>query len=288
MKTITFSLNLLIFFLFPHIVFSQVYYNNNTFNNTSYSSATGYNNVTGLVGGSTVYHTLASGASNKVNPGANSSQVFGDNSTVGGYASLAAGSFSSASANNSFAIGQWVTASASNSMVIGTGRWSSTPYASNFVNNISNSLMITFNSTTAAPSAPSVFVGPIGTYNGFTYSLGCVGIGTTNTKGYLFAVNGSMIATKIKVATYLNWPDYVFEKDYPLLPLDQVSDFINKNHHLPGIDNANSINNSGYDIADMDAKLLKQVEEIYLHAIELAKENKALNEKIVLLEKKLK
>ncbi|MFY9309536.1 MAG: hypothetical protein WAQ28_10860 [Bacteroidia bacterium] len=267
---------------------AQVNFYNNTFYNTNFSSATGFNNLTGVSGGASVWYTLASGASNKVLAGSHSSQVFGDNSTVGGYASMAAGSFTKASADNSFAIGQWVTASATHSVVIGTGRWSSTPYASNFTNNFANSLMVSFNNTTTAPTDPSLFVGPIGTYNGYTYSLGCVGIGTTNTKGYLFAVNGSMIATKIKVATYANWPDYVFEKNYPLLPLNKVAEFINKNHHLPGIESASAITNDGYDVADMDAKLLKQVEEMYLHAIQLEKENKALSEKVKLLEEKLK
>lgn len=130
---------------------SQVNFYNNTFYNANSSSATGFNNMTGVSGGASVWYTLASGASNKVLAGANSSQVFGDNSTVGGYASMAAGSFTKASADNSFAIGQWVTASATHSVVIGTGRWSSTPYASNFTNNFANSLMVSFNNTTTAP-----------------------------------------------------------------------------------------------------------------------------------------
>lgn len=266
---------------------AQINYSNNTFDNSSFSSALGFNNKTGTFGGSYVYYSLASGASNKVITGVNSSQVFGDNSTVLGYASLSAGSYTLASGNTSFSFGQWVTASANNSVVVGTGRWASTPFANNFNNNITNSLMVSFNNTSTASSAPSLFVGSIGTYNGYTYSLGSIGVGTTNTKGYLFAVNGNVVATKLKVATYASWPDYVFQEDYPLLPLTQLEEFINKHRHLPGFDNATSINNNGYDIADMDAKILKQIEEIYLHMIELQQKNTLLREKISTLEKHL-
>ncbi|MFY9309537.1 MAG: hypothetical protein WAQ28_10865 [Bacteroidia bacterium] len=282
MKT---SLFIIFYFALFICAKSQINYSNNTFDNASFSSAFGFNNKTGAFGGSYVYYSLASGASNRVVTGVNSSQVFGDNSTVLGYASLSAGSFTLASGNTSFSLGQWVTASTNNSVVIGTGRWASTAFANNFNNNIANSLMVSFNNTTTAPSAPSLFVGPIGTYNGYTYSKGCVGIGTTNTKGYLFAVNGNMVATRLKVATYASWPDYVFKENYPLLPLTQVEEFINKHHHLPGIDNAAFIDSNGYDIADMDAKILKQVEEIYIHLIELQKKNVLLREKITALEK---
>lgn len=269
---------------------SQVYVSNNTFDNSIFSSATGYNNKTGAFGANNVYYSLASGSTNRVLPGANSSVVLGDNSYVGGYASFAAGSFSAVNinSNNSFAFGQWVTASASNAMIIGTGRWSSTAYANNFSNNIANSLMVSFNNTTAVPSAPSLFVGPIGTYNGYTYNLGCVGVGTTDTKGNLFAVNGNMVVSQLKVASYASWPDYVFEKKYPLLSIGEVEQFINKNHHLPGMDNANSINSGGYDVAEMDAKLLKNIEEIYLHLIDLKEQTDVVKNKINLLDQKVK
>ena len=283
MKTLTFTVTL--FLLLPFISSSQIYFVPNTFYTSSATSAIGGYNVIGQSGGSSVYGSFASGYSNKINQAANASIVFGDNCTVGGYASLAAGSFSVASGSNSFALGQFVSATAASSMVIGLGRWNATKYAGNFVNNISNLLMVSFNSTTTAATAPSIFVGPVGTYGGYTYGAGCVGIGTTDTKGYLFAVNGYMIATKIKVATYANWPDYVFQKNYPLLPLNEVADFINKNHHLPEIENAADVKGDGYDIADMDAKLLKKIEELYIYVINLKRENEILNAKVTAFEK---
>jgi len=39
---------------------------------------------------------------------------------------------------------------------------------------------------------------------------GNVGIGTTDTKGYKLAVNGSGIFTRVVVKSYANWPDFVF------------------------------------------------------------------------------
>jgi len=59
-----------------------------------------------------------------------------------------------------------------------------------------------------------------------------------------------------------------------------VAQFIHKNKHLPNIPSATEVVNQGFDLAQMDAKLLQQIEELWLHLIELKRENEALKKMI--------
>jgi hypothetical protein len=105
---------------------------------------------------------------------------------------------------------------------------------------------------------------------------GTVGIGTTDTKGYRFAVNGDAIFTKVKVKAYANWPDYVFEKNYILPSLREVEKFIQLNKHLPGVPSEKEIELNGLDLGDNQATLLKKIEELTLYVIAQEKEIEAL------------
>ncbi len=58
---------------------------------------------------------------------------------------------------------------------------------------------------------------------------GNVGIGTTDTKGYKLAVAGNMVAEQVTVKLQASWPDYVFKKDYSLMPLSELKTYISKN-----------------------------------------------------------
>ena len=68
--------------------------------------------------------------------------------------------------------------------------------------------------------------------NDIYYSLGNVGIGTDDTKGYELAVAGKTISEKIKVALIESWPDYVFWEGYRLKSLEDLEEFIIINKHL--------------------------------------------------------
>jgi hypothetical protein len=96
---------------------------------------------------------------------------------------------------------------------------------------------------------------------------GNVGIGTTNTQGYTFAVNGTAIATSMTVKAYANWPDYVFKKDYQLAPLTDVKTYIDQNHHLPEIPSEEQVAKDGLNLGEMDKVLVKKVEELTLYTI---------------------
>lgn len=97
---------------------------------------------------------------------------------------------------------------------------------------------------------------------------GNVAIGTADAKGYKLAVNGQAIFEGVKVKLLPNWPDYVFKRDYRLMPLAELEKFIQQNNHLPGIPAAAEVEKEGIDLGSNQAALLKKIEELTLYIIE--------------------
>ena len=108
---------------------------------------------------------------------------------------------------------------------------------------------------------------------------GAVTIGTTNPCNYTLAVGGTIVAEGIYCKLKNNWPDFVFEKNYELPSLSAVENFINENKHLPNVPSATEIQDSEISLGDMNAMLLRKIEELTLYIIE---QEKRINE----LEKK--
>ncbi len=124
---------------------------------------------------------------------------------------------------------------------------------------------------------------------------GNVAIGTTNPQGYKLAVAGNVIAESVKVALQGSWPDYVFKPENKLLSLQEVEKYVHENNHLPEIPSETEVKKEGIDLGQMDAKLLKKIEELTLYMIEQNKELVDLrkiiqlqNERIAKLESQIK
>lgn len=100
-------------------------------------------------------------------------------------------------------------------------------------------------------------------------------------------VNGLIYANGVKVSLPVNnvWPDYVFKKDYKLRPLAEVEQFIAANNHLPDVPSEAAVKENGIDVANMDAVLLRKVEELTLYMIQLQKDNLELKAKLEALSK---
>lgn len=82
---------------------------------------------------------------------------------------------------------------------------------------------------------------------------------------------GSVWAKEIVVQLTDPWPDYVFEKEYKKYSLYELENFIEKNSHLPNVPNAKEVEENGINLAEMDAILLKKIEELTLYTIEQQK-----------------
>ena len=109
---------------------------------------------------------------------------------------------------------------------------------------------------------------------------GSIGIGTTNTNGYKVAIKGNVVATGMKVQLMDVWPDYVFDQSYKKRSLSDLEYFIKTEKHLPEIPSAEEVKDKGIDLGDMNAKLLKKIEELTLYLIEQNKQIELLKEKV--------
>ena len=131
-----------------------------------------------------------------------------------------------------------------------------------------------------------------------------LGINTTTVPiGYALAVKGKVIAEKIKVQVY-PWADYVFEEDYKLPTLEEVAMHIKEKGHLENIPSAEEVDKEGIYVGEMQAKLLRKIEELTLYTIAqeeklknqqekledinlLKEENKTLQERLAVIEQLL-
>lgn len=74
-------------------------------------------------------------------------------------------------------------------------------------------------------------------------------------------------------------PDYVFGEHYQLMPLDEVEHFYKTNKHLPEVPSAKEIAQEGLNLKEMNLLLLKKVEELTIHLVELQKQVEELKAK---------
>jgi hypothetical protein len=114
-------------------------------------------------------------------------------------------------------------------------------------------------------------------------------IGTgTPAAGYLLSVNGKIMSEEVRVQLDANWPDYVFNSNYKLRPLDELEQFITTHRHLPDIPSAKEVEKEGIALGDMQKRLMEKVEELTLYVIQLDKENKQLKTEVTALKEQVK
>jgi len=108
-------------------------------------------------------------------------------------------------------------------------------------------------------------------------------VGGSLKAGSQLSVKGKISAQEVQVTT-ANWPDYVFDENYPLKPLAEIEQFVKDHKHLPEIPSAKQVEEEGVALGEMNKLLLKKVEELTLYLIQ---EKKANAEQLLKLEKKI-
>ena len=117
----------------------------------------------------------------------------------------------------------------------------------------------------AATNWASYFVGS-------NYMSGDLRIATTvAATGYALSVNGKIACEEVLVQDNISWPDYVFNEDYNLMSLEELESSIKENNHLPGLPPASEVEENGFNVADMQRRVLEKVEELTLYTIEQGK-----------------
>lgn len=96
-----------------------------------------------------------------------------------------------------------------------------------------------------------------------------------------FTVNGGgQVYARKYTTTLANIPDYVFEKEYKLMSLDSLQNYITLNNHLPNVPSAKEYEKEGVDLGEMNRILLEKVEELTLYILELNKEIEKLKTEV--------
>jgi hypothetical protein len=107
---------------------------------------------------------------------------------------------------------------------------------------------------------------------------GNIGIGTLSPGSFKLAVEGKIGAREVRVTSVNPWPDYVFSKQYKLISLPSLEEYISKNNRLPNMPSAEEVKNNGIELGQINTQVVEKIEELTLYII-------AMNKKIEKLEK---
>lgn len=103
---------------------------------------------------------------------------------------------------------------------------------------------------------------------------------------YNLYVQNGILTEKVKVALRdaSEWSDDSFDKT-PSLQV--VKQHIKENNHLVNMPSAKELVSNGYELKEMDSKLLEQIEWLWQHSISLQEQNKLLKQEIELLKQEI-
>lgn len=153
-----------------------------------------------------------------------------------------------------------------------------------FVTNNGSFVFFSDGGTTAAGSSPIFYIdskgfttinatspitgGNIIPVDAFVINDNATGPAVTNFK---VKTNGQVYAREVIVKLGA-FPDYVFSKNYNMMPLDEVEKYINKNHHLPNMPTAYEVEKEGANLGEIQKISVEKIEELTLYMIEMKKE----------------
>lgn len=86
--------------------------------------------------------------------------------------------------------------------------------------------------------------------------------------GLRCGTDGVLYTKELRV-TLDGWYDHVFDANYSLMGLGELETYVAANRHLPDIPSAAEVEADGISVGEMNALLLKKVEELTLYIIDL-------------------
>ncbi|MFT3826600.1 MAG: hypothetical protein QM731_21950 [Chitinophagaceae bacterium] len=106
----------------------------------------------------------------------------------------------------------------------------------------------------------------------------------SNLAKYYLWVEKGVVSENYAIASVTEWADYAFNKDYKLMSLKQVAQYIQQNKHLPGMPSEEELKKNGYSVHDMNKNFMLKIEELTLHAIEQNKQIETQQQQIKVLQ----
>jgi hypothetical protein len=120
-----------------------------------------------------------------------------------------------------------------------------------------------------------------------TLRLGAVGSGVREFE--LFAGGDLKIKGSLFTGSDTEYPDFVFKDNYPLMPLNDLNKFIEKEGHLPNMASAEEVKKAGgVNMTELQIKLLEKVEELTLYTLKQQSMIDTQQARIDTLEQKVK
>jgi hypothetical protein len=130
----------------------------------------------------------------------------------------------------------------------------------------------------------NIYLSPLGSNGIVTRTL--TDLDVKNSIALRVGADGTVYAKDVVVST-TTFPDYVFKKGYPLLPLSEVKSYIDKNQHLPEIPSEQEVVKNGLNVAEMNKLLMKKVEELTLYLIEKDQQDKQKDKLLASLQEQI-
>lgn len=103
--------------------------------------------------------------------------------------------------------------------------------------------------------------------------------------------DGIVWCTELNVDVKGDFPDYVFDENYNLMPLNELQKFIKTEKHLPDLPTAEEVAENGIAVSEMTVIQTKKIEELTLYLLQLnesleklKEQNEDLQERITELE----
>lgn len=88
---------------------------------------------------------------------------------------------------------------------------------------------------------------------------------------FLVRSDGKVYAREVEITLASNFPDYVFNKEYNLMSIQELEKYISINKHLPGFKKGVEYEKNGINVNEMIIKQQEKIEELSLYIIELEK-----------------
>lgn len=99
-------------------------------------------------------------------------------------------------------------------------------------------------------------------------------------------LTGDLFCAEVNIVADVTWPDYVFNEEYNLKSLSELEKFLKQNKHLPDVPSAADIKEKGINVGEINAILLKKIEELTLYLIEQNKKISSLEEEMTKIKNK--